>query len=141
MGDTHGGVSNFQYGPDNWIWAMQGYNDSKPIINGKSQMRFRQGFWRFKVRKGGADDTAPAFVLNQQSGLPEDRASEKFNDHTICVAALEFIRATNNNTWGLGFSEEGYVFGSTANGCPSVQCQFRIAISIRWQDGHLRLWK
>ncbi|NNE01210.1 MAG: glycosyl hydrolase, partial [Pirellulaceae bacterium] len=24
--DTHGGVSNFQYGLDNWIWAMQGYN-------------------------------------------------------------------------------------------------------------------
>ena len=33
---------------------------------------------------------------------------------------LEFMRGTNNNTWGLGFSEEGYVFGSTANGCPSV---------------------
>ncbi|HUP78205.1 MAG TPA: PVC-type heme-binding CxxCH protein, partial [Pirellula sp.] len=120
MGDTHGGVSNFQYGTDNWIWAMQGYNDSKPVINGISQMRFRQGFWRFKVRNGGADETAPAFGLNQHSGLPEDRASDKFNDHTIRVEALEFIRATNNNTWGLGFSEEGYVFGSTANGCPSV---------------------
>ena len=33
---------------------------------------------------------------------------------------LEFLRGTNNNTWGLGFSEEGLVFGSTANGCPSV---------------------
>ncbi len=33
---------------------------------------------------------------------------------------LEFIRSTNNNTWGLGFSEEGLAFGSTANGCPSV---------------------
>lgn len=33
---------------------------------------------------------------------------------------LEFIRSTNNNSWGLGFSEEGYLFGSTANGCPSV---------------------
>ncbi len=28
---------------------------------------------------------------------------------------LEFIRSSNNNTWGLGFSEEGTVFGSTAN--------------------------
>ena len=26
----------------------------------------------------------------------------------------------NNNTWGVGFSEEGIVFGSTANGYPSV---------------------
>ena len=33
---------------------------------------------------------------------------------------IEFLRSTNNNTWGLGFSEEGLVFGSTANGNPSV---------------------
>lgn len=120
MGDTHGGVSNFQYGPDNWIWAMQGYNNSEPVINGEPQMRFRQGFWRFKARAGAADDMAPAFALDQQSGAPADQATDKFNQHTIRVDSLEFMRATNNNTWGLGFSEEGYVFGSTANGCPSV---------------------
>jgi putative membrane-bound dehydrogenase-like protein len=33
---------------------------------------------------------------------------------------LEFVRSTNNNTWGLGFSEDGLIFGSTANGNPSV---------------------
>jgi putative membrane-bound dehydrogenase-like protein len=33
---------------------------------------------------------------------------------------LEFMRSTSNNSWGLGFSEDGLVFGSTANGCPSV---------------------
>ena len=121
MGDTHGGVSNFQYGADNWIWGMQGYNNSEPVINGKAQMRFRQGFWRFKVRGGAADETAPAFAIDQQSGLVADKSSSDFNKHTIRVDALEFMRATNNNTWGLGFSEEGYVFGSTANGCPSVQ--------------------
>lgn len=33
---------------------------------------------------------------------------------------LEFIASTSNNTWGLGLSEEGFVFGSTANGNPSV---------------------
>ena len=33
---------------------------------------------------------------------------------------LEFLRSTGNNSWGVGFSEEGLVFGSTANGCPSV---------------------
>jgi putative membrane-bound dehydrogenase-like protein len=32
---------------------------------------------------------------------------------------LEFLRSTNNNTWGLGISEEGIIFGSTANGNPS----------------------
>ncbi len=30
-------------------------------------------------------------------------------------SALEFIRSSNNNTWGLGISEEGILFGSTAN--------------------------
>ena len=33
---------------------------------------------------------------------------------------LEFLRNTSNNSWGVGISEEGLVFGSTANGCPSV---------------------
>ncbi len=35
--DTHGGVSNFQYGLDNWIWAMQGYNYSEPLIHKTGQ--------------------------------------------------------------------------------------------------------
>lgn len=33
---------------------------------------------------------------------------------------FEFVRSTNNNTWGIGFSEEGIVFASTANRNPSV---------------------
>ncbi len=33
---------------------------------------------------------------------------------------LEFLRNTTNNSWGVGMSEEGLLFGSTANGCPSV---------------------
>src|SRR3954453_76262 len=33
---------------------------------------------------------------------------------------LEFLRSTNNNSWGVGISEEGLLFASTANGCPSV---------------------
>lgn len=93
MRDTHGEVSNFQYGLDNWYYAMQGYNDSRPVLtNGKEVTPFRQGFFRFKV-EGEGDKTA--------------------------VTELEFLRSTNNNTWGLGFSEEGIVFGSTANGNPS----------------------
>ena len=32
---------------------------------------------------------------------------------------LEFLGSTSNNTWGLGVSEDGQVFGSTANGDPS----------------------
>jgi putative membrane-bound dehydrogenase-like protein len=86
QGDTHGGVSNMQYGLDNWIWAMQGYNNSTVTDGSGATHTFRQGFFRF---------------------TPDGKH-------------LEFIRPTNNNTWGLGFSEEGLVFGSTANGNPSV---------------------
>lgn len=35
-------------------------------------------------------------------------------------AWLERLATTSNNTWGLGFNEEGLVFGSTANGNPAV---------------------
>jgi putative membrane-bound dehydrogenase-like protein len=33
---------------------------------------------------------------------------------------FEYLRATNNNTWGLGFREDGIAFASTANNNPSV---------------------
>ncbi|MCU0876551.1 MAG: ThuA domain-containing protein [Pirellulaceae bacterium] len=93
MRDTHGQVSNFRYGLDNWYYAMQGYNDSRPVLtDGREVQSFRQGFFRFKV-EGEGEDTA--------------------------VTELEFLRSTNNNTWGLGISEEGLIFGSTANGNPS----------------------
>nr|MBA3484802.1 c-type cytochrome [Pirellulales bacterium] len=84
VGDTHGGASNMQYGLDNWIWGMQGYNKSTLRI-GDKETSFAQGFHRFR---------------------PDG-------------SAIEFLRSTNNNTWGLGLSEEGVVFGSTANGNPS----------------------
>ncbi|MCI0358658.1 MAG: ThuA domain-containing protein [Planctomycetaceae bacterium] len=93
MRDTHGEVSNFRYGLDNWYYAMQGYNDSRPVLtDGRRVTGFRQGFFRFKV-EGEGDNVA--------------------------VTDLEFLRSTNNNTWGLGISEEGLIFGSTANGNPS----------------------
>jgi putative membrane-bound dehydrogenase-like protein len=93
MRDTHGEVSNFRYGLDNWYWAMQGYNDSQPVLtDGQPGPRFRQGFFRFKVEG---------------------------ENENVAVTEIEFLRSTNNNTWGLGISEEGIVFGSTANGNPS----------------------
>ncbi|HTI72225.1 MAG TPA: PVC-type heme-binding CxxCH protein [Candidatus Limnocylindria bacterium] len=33
---------------------------------------------------------------------------------------LEFVRSSNNNTWGLGISEDNIIFGSTANGNASM---------------------
>jgi uncharacterized protein len=114
LGDTHGGVSNFHYGHDNWFWAMQGYNASTPVINGVPQQGFRMGFWRFRVEKGEADATAP---VSKTPGSQAD--ASKFNEHAIRVKEVEFVRATSNNTWGFGMSEEGLIFGSTANGNPS----------------------
>ncbi|MEX1182362.1 MAG: PVC-type heme-binding CxxCH protein, partial [Gemmatimonadota bacterium] len=37
---------------------------------------------------------------------------------------LEFLRRTNNNTWGFGFNERGDAFISTANGNPSTYLPF-----------------
>ncbi len=91
LGDTHGGVSNFRNGLDNWIYAMQGYNNSAPQIDGVPQQSFRMGFFRFKL---------------SQNDPPK-------------VEKIEFLRSTTNNTWGLGISEEGLIFGSTANREPS----------------------
>jgi uncharacterized protein len=48
---------------------------------------------------------------------------------------LEFLRSTNNNTWGIGFSEEGLVFGSTANRNPSEY----LPIANRYYEG-VRGW-
>jgi putative membrane-bound dehydrogenase-like protein len=117
IGDTHGGVSNFQYGLDNWIWAMQGYNDSTPVINGEPQQRFRQGFWRFAVEPSSSNEKAPVYAL--KNGQAVGPRSTDFENHSIRVSKLEFVRSTNNNTWGLGISEEGLIFGSTANNNPS----------------------
>ena len=104
--DTHGGPSNMQYGLDNWIYAMQGYNDSRLTVGGETH-RFRQGFFRFK---------------------PDG-------------SKLEFLRSTDNNTWGLGISEEGIVFGSTANHNPSTYMPIpnRYYESVRGWTKSLRL--
>src|SRR5262249_42368473 len=112
MRDTHGEVSNFRYGLDNWYWAMQGYNDSQPILtNGQPGPRFRQGFFRFKV-EGENENTA--------------------------VTEIEFLRSTNNNTWGLGISEEGIIFGSTATAIPASTCRSPTATTKRSAAGAAR---
>ncbi len=107
MGDTHGGVSNFQYGLDNRYWAMQGYNNSKPKFAAGEHQGFRQGPFNFTV----AGSTSPR------------------------VTQVEFVRSTTNNSWGLGISEEGLIFASTANGAPS----FFVPIPNRYYE-RVRGW-
>ena len=94
-GDTHAGPSNLRYGIDNWYYGMVGYDGFNGEIAGEKQ-QFRTGFYRFRLR-------APA----EGKAYPE-------------VEKFEFLRNTSNNSWGVGFSEEGVLFGSTANGNPSV---------------------
>jgi hypothetical protein len=91
--DTHAGPSNLNYGPDGWYHSMVGYSGFRGTV-ADEEHSFRTGFLRFKV---------------------EDRPGTG-----VTVTKLEFLRNTNNNSWGVGFSEEGLLFGSTANGCPSV---------------------
>jgi putative membrane-bound dehydrogenase-like protein len=91
--DTHAGPSNLVYGPDGWYYGMVGYAGFEGTIAGEKQS-FRTGFYRFRLTKGA-------------DGTPD-------------VTRFEFLRNTNNNSWGVGFSEDGTLFGSTANGNPSV---------------------
>jgi len=90
-GDTHAGPSNLNPGHDNWFYGMVGYAGFNGIIAGQ-QRSFRTGFYRFKVEKVNGE---------------------------VAVTDFEFLRNTNNNSWGVGFSEEGLLFGSTANRNPS----------------------
>jgi putative membrane-bound dehydrogenase-like protein len=129
MGDTHGGVSNFQWGLDNWIWAMQGYNGSTPEYgDGQKSPSFRQGFFRFQMAKlAAAGNTAAGNTAagntaagSTATGNTASPSSPPNGAGSVAVADLEFIRSSNNNTWGFGMSEEGLIFGSTANHNPSM---------------------
>ncbi|QEL20037.1 PVC-type heme-binding CxxCH protein [Limnoglobus roseus] len=90
--DTHAGPSNLRYGFDNWVYGMCGYSGFNGTVNDE-KVKFGQGLYRMKIEKAAA-------------GLK--------------VSKLEFLRSTNNNSWGVGFNEKGELFGSTANNCPLV---------------------
>jgi putative membrane-bound dehydrogenase-like protein len=112
--DTHGTASNMQYGLDNWIWGMQGYNLSRLTVGGEAHA-FRQGFFRFQPPQASLSPKGEGVSVAPLS--PEGGRGKA---DTMAVSKLEFIRSTDNNTWGLGMSEEGIIFGSTANRNPSV---------------------
>lgn len=76
-GDTHGVLSSFQYGVDDWVYGTVGL--AGVTIGGARKLN---GMFRFK-----ADGRA-----------------------------LEWVGNFPNNTFGLGLSEAGQFFGSTANG-------------------------
>jgi uncharacterized protein len=98
--DTHAGPSNLRYGLDNWYYGQVGYAGFEGEIAGERRS-FRTGFYRFRVGRART-------------------AEGKTDPHRVAVTDFEFLRNTSNNSWGVGFSEEGILFGSTANGNPSV---------------------
>ncbi len=53
-------------------------------------------------------------------GGQEHSFSSGFYRFAPDASSLEYISNTSNNTWGLGFNEEGMVFGSTANRNPAM---------------------
>ena len=85
--DTHGTISNLRYGFDNQIWGSVGYNGFRGTVGG---VTFGRGAGEVLMGAG--------YFRFAPDG-----------------SSLDYVARTSNNTWGLGFSEDGYVFGSTAN--------------------------
>ncbi len=138
LGDTHGGVSNFQYGLDNHYWAMQGYNDSHPKYAGGQHPGFRQGPFRFSTRPPESLIAPPIKSKTLDPSPSPATPPHKLSTSTSTsptVTSLEFIRSTTNNSWGLGSSEEGLIFASTANRAPS----FFVPIPNRYYE-RVRGW-
>jgi putative membrane-bound dehydrogenase-like protein len=134
-GDTHAGPSNLQYGLDNWIYGIVGYSGFDGTVAGEKHS-FRQGFYRFKVERRAESGEQRAKEERRAEG-GEQRAKLPLpkGEGIPRVSKLEFLRSTSNNSWGLGFSEEGHLFGSTANGNPSMH----MAIPNRYYE-RVRGW-
>jgi len=88
--DTHGTPSNLRYGFDNQIWGSVGYNGFRGTVGGVTYERGPFGFG------------AGYFRFAADGSM------------------LDYVARTSNNTWGFAFSEDGYMFGSTANSQPSA---------------------
>jgi hypothetical protein len=86
-GDTHGTISNLRYGFDNQVWGSVGYNGYRGTVGGVT----------FGRNEGEVLMGAGYFRF-----APDG-------------SSLDYVARTSNNTWGVAFTEDGYVFGSTAN--------------------------
>jgi putative membrane-bound dehydrogenase-like protein len=88
--DTHATLSNLTYGLDNWIYATNGYSGGTNINNPATSTTFA-GSWSQRIVRFKSDGSM-----------------------------IEAITSLSNNTWGLGISETGHIFASTANRDHSV---------------------
>lgn len=89
--DTHGSISNLRYGFDNQIWGSNGYNG------------FRDTVGKRVYSRTGINSFGSGYFR-----FPADGSQ------------LEYLVRTSNNTWGIGLTEDNFLFGSTANSVPSV---------------------
>lgn len=89
--DTHGSISNLRYGFDNQIWGSNGYNGFRDTVGKRIYVR------------GGINSFGSGYYR-----FPTDGSE------------LEYLVRTSNNTWGIGLTEDNFLFGSTANSVPSV---------------------
>jgi putative membrane-bound dehydrogenase-like protein len=88
--DTHATLSNLTYGLDNWIYATVGYASGTNINNPATAQTFA-GNWNQRIIRFKSDGSM-----------------------------IESLTGLSNNTWGLGISETGQIFASTANRDHSV---------------------
>jgi putative membrane-bound dehydrogenase-like protein len=86
--------------------------DTRDTHAGPSNLRWGLDNWLWSIDGySGFDGTV---------GVERVRFRQGFFRFQPDGSRIEYLRSTSNNSWGVGFSEEGLVFGSTANGCPSV---------------------
>lgn len=96
-GDTHGQISNLRWGFDNRIWGSVGYNGFRGTVGDMTY-----------ISPGPRAAASGGFTMGAgYFRFPRD------------LSTLDYVARTSNNTWGVAFSEDGYVFGSTANSRPS----------------------
>jgi putative membrane-bound dehydrogenase-like protein len=88
--DTHGTISNLRWGFDNQILASLGYNGFRGEVGGKEFPRTGLGSVGAGYFRFAADGSS-----------------------------FDYLARTSNNTWGVALSEDGFIFGSTANRRPS----------------------
>jgi hypothetical protein len=112
-GDTHAVTSNLRYGLDNWIWGVCGYSGGRVKV-GDTEHNFRQCIFRFKLEANSADAGRVGQAQRRPTNSDKPGGPALRLSHPT-VSAFEVITPTSNNTWGLGFSETGDVFCSTAN--------------------------
>jgi putative membrane-bound dehydrogenase-like protein len=90
--DTHGTISNMRWGFDNQILASLGYNGFRGTVGQRT------------IPRGNVVGAVNAGYFR----FPADGSD------------LDYLARTSNNTWGVALSEDGFIFGSTANRRPST---------------------